>query len=210
MLLNPKQNKYEHLDARSRQMMLKTIEFFETKGKVSLKDDYEKRVWYTDFLDFLKKEKIFAHLLTPSRYGDANCRWDTFRNCDFNEILGFYGIPYWYAWQVTILGLGPIWMGQNEEVKKQTARLLDQGLHDARVAVALVDGRVGRQAIQVLLPVDVVDPHALPALDHHVERVVVVGPVLLFQFDECRCVRLCRLHGNTCRMRNRGASSRTA
>jgi acyl-CoA dehydrogenase len=127
MLLNPKKNKYEHLDARSRQMMLKTIEFFETKGKVSLKHDYEKRVWYTDFLDFLKKEKIFAHLLTPSRYGDANCRWDTFRNCDFNEILGFYGIPYWYAWQVTILGLGPIWMGQNEEVKKETARLLDQG-----------------------------------------------------------------------------------
>ncbi|MFZ1983329.1 MAG: acyl-CoA dehydrogenase family protein [Desulfatitalea sp.] len=127
MLLNPKKNKYEHLDARSRQIMLKTIEFFETKGKVRLKDDYEKRVWYTDFLDFLKKEKIFAHLLTPSRYGDANCRWDTFRNCDFNEILGFYGIPYWYAWQVTILGLGPIWMGHNEEVKKQTARLLDQG-----------------------------------------------------------------------------------
>ncbi len=127
MLLNPKKNTYGHLDERSRQIMLKTIEFFETKGKVSLKEDYEKRIWYRDFLDFLKKEKIFAHLLTPSHYGDENCRWDTYRNCDFNEILGFYGIPYWYAWQVTILGLGPIWMGNNEEVKRQTARLLDQG-----------------------------------------------------------------------------------
>ena len=33
----------------------------------------------------------------------------------FNEILGFYGLPYWYTWQVTILGLGPIWMSNNKE-----------------------------------------------------------------------------------------------
>ena len=25
--------------------------------------------------------------------------------------LAFYGLAYWYTWQVTILGLGPIWMG---------------------------------------------------------------------------------------------------
>ncbi len=49
------------------------------------------------------------------------------RNCAFNEILGFYGLQYWYTWQVTILGLGPIWMGNNEKVKEKTARLLDEG-----------------------------------------------------------------------------------
>ena len=107
--------------------MLKTIEFFETKGKVKLKSDYEGRVWYEDFIEFLKREKVFATLLTPLAYGEEGCRWDTYRNCAFNEILGFYGLPYWYTWQVTILGLGPIWMGNNEAVKTKTARLLQEG-----------------------------------------------------------------------------------
>ncbi|MBW2583784.1 MAG: acyl-CoA dehydrogenase, partial [Deltaproteobacteria bacterium] len=64
---------------------------------------------------------------TPTPYGDGDKRWDTYRNCTFNEILGFYGLQYWYTWQVTILGLGPIWMGNNEKVKEKTARLLEEG-----------------------------------------------------------------------------------
>ncbi len=33
----------------------------------------------------------------------------------------------WCAWQVSILGLGPIWMGDNEDVKHQTVQLLQDG-----------------------------------------------------------------------------------
>ena len=127
MILNPKENQYEYLDEESRSIMLKTIEFFENKGKEKLKSDYHGRVWYADFIEFLKSEKVFATLLTPSKYGEKDCRWDTYRNCAFNEILGFYGLPYWYTWQVTILGLGPIWMGGNEAVKAKTAGLLQEG-----------------------------------------------------------------------------------
>jgi len=127
MILNPAKNTYEHLDEKSRSIMLKTIEFFETKGKDKLKSDYHDKVWYADFIAFLKKEKVFATLLTPSAHGEEGCRWDTYRNCAFNEILGFYGLPYWYTWQVTILGLGPIWMGNNEAVKAKTAGLLEEG-----------------------------------------------------------------------------------
>ena len=126
-LLNPMKNKYEHLDERSREIMMKTISFFENKGRKKLKQDDHERAWYSDFLEFVKEEKIFSTLLTPSAHGEDDCRWDTFRNCEFNEILGFYGLCYWYTWQVSILGLGPIWMGQNEEVKKKTARLLKDG-----------------------------------------------------------------------------------
>ncbi|MBF0411706.1 MAG: acyl-CoA dehydrogenase [Desulfamplus sp.] len=126
-LLNPKTENFEHLDAESKEIMRKTINFFESKGKDKLKEDYHGKIWYADFLEFVKQEKIFYKLLTPSKYGKAGCRWDTARNCDFNEILGFYGLPYWYTWQVTILGLGPIWMGNNEAVKKKTAELLEQG-----------------------------------------------------------------------------------
>ncbi|MDM8526196.1 acyl-CoA dehydrogenase [Desulfococcaceae bacterium HSG8] len=127
MLLNPKKDKYEHLDEKSRDIMTRTIEFFEKKGKKKLKENDHERAWYADFLEFVKKEEVFATLLTPSEYGDGDTRWDTFRNCSFNEILGFYGLCYWYTWQVSILGLGPIWMGTNEDVKKKTAKLLKDG-----------------------------------------------------------------------------------
>jgi len=46
---------------------------------------------------------------------------------EFNEIISFYGLPYWYTWQVTILGLGPIWMSDNEEAKAKAASLLESG-----------------------------------------------------------------------------------
>ena len=129
MLLNPKKHSSACPDERSREIMRKTIEFFETKGKFKLKRDDHERVWYADFLDFVKNEKIFAELLTPSGYGQGNpdYRWDTWRNCEFNEILAFYALHYWYTWQVSILGLGPIWMGNNEQVKQKTAELLRDG-----------------------------------------------------------------------------------
>jgi acyl-CoA dehydrogenase len=127
MLFNPKKAQFDHLDERSREIMKKTIDFFETKGKKRLKEDDHERVWYDDFIQFLKKEGIFSTLLTPTQYGHKGCRWDTFRNMDFNEILSFYSLAYWYTWQVTILGLGPIWMGKNEAVKQKTARLLKEG-----------------------------------------------------------------------------------
>ena len=56
MLFNPKKAQLDHLDPRSREIMQKTIDFFETKGKKQLKQDDHERVWYDDFLDFIKKE----------------------------------------------------------------------------------------------------------------------------------------------------------
>ncbi len=127
MLLNPHKFNGEHLDENSRQIMKKTIEFFENKGKRKLKEDDRHRVWYDDLLEFIKENEIFYQLLTPPEYGEENCRWDTWRNCQFNEILGFYGLHYWYTWQVSILGLGPIWMSENEKAKQRAANLLKDG-----------------------------------------------------------------------------------
>ncbi len=127
ILLNPKKHHRKYVDPVSRDIMLKTIGFFETKGKKQLKDDDRLRVWYTDFLDFAKRERLFATLLTPAGYGDLEARWDTWRICEFAEILGFYGLAYWYTWQVSVLGLGPIWMSGNEDVKRRAATLLRDG-----------------------------------------------------------------------------------
>ncbi|MDF1550763.1 MAG: acyl-CoA dehydrogenase [Bacteroidales bacterium] len=126
-LLNPKHHNRPYKDKRSEEIMKKTIAFFENKGKASLKKDDQERTWYKEFLDFIGKEKIFADLLTPSKYGGENARWDMWRIQEFNEILGFYGLPYWYTWQVSILGLGPIWMSKNEKLKQKAAELLQKG-----------------------------------------------------------------------------------
>jgi acyl-CoA dehydrogenase len=127
ILLNPRQHQRYYPDERSREIMLHTIDFFEQKGKRKLKEDDHNRTWYADFLEFQKGERAFATLLTPAGYGGPDDRWDTWRNCEFNEILAFYGLAYWYTWQVSILGLGPIWQSENEALKQRAARLLREG-----------------------------------------------------------------------------------
>ena len=127
VLLDPRNLDRFYPDERSREVMRKTVEFFEAKGKRRLKEDDRAHTWYADFLDFVKKEGVFATTLTPAGYGAADSRWDTWRICEFAEILGFYGLHYWYTWQVSVLGLGPIWMSDNEALKERTAKLLEDG-----------------------------------------------------------------------------------
>jgi acyl-CoA dehydrogenase len=126
MILNPKKYDWKLPDAKSLSFMTDTIDFFESRGRGQLKKDDHERTWYQFYLDFEKNKEMFYNLLTPSPYGDGT-RWDTYRNCAYNEVLAFYGLNYWYTWQVSILGLGPIWMGKNEDVKKKTAQLLKEG-----------------------------------------------------------------------------------
>ncbi|MBN1290079.1 MAG: acyl-CoA dehydrogenase [Actinobacteria bacterium] len=128
ILLNPKDYSGEFPDRRTDEIMRRTIDFFEAKGRGKSKKDDHERLWYVDFLEFQKREGVFSTLLTPEDYAlDPDSRWDTWRNCAFNEITSFYGLAYWYTWQVSILGLGPIWMSGNEVVKTRTAKLLREG-----------------------------------------------------------------------------------
>lgn len=127
LLLNPKQYDRSHPDEKSRQIMLKTIDFFENKGLKSLKEDDQANKWYDDFIRFIKKEEIFATLLTPSGYGNPDSRFDLRRICEFSEITTFYSLAFQYAYQVSILGCGPVWMGNNEEAKHRAAKLFKDG-----------------------------------------------------------------------------------
>lgn len=126
-LLNPQKYERLHSDDTSRKLVEKAIAFFEKKGLKRIKEDDQSQVWYEDYLEFIKEEEVFYQLLTPSAHTGGETRWDMWRISEYNEILGFYGLCYWYAWQVTILGLGPIWMGTNEDLKKKTAALLKEG-----------------------------------------------------------------------------------
>jgi acyl-CoA dehydrogenase len=127
ILLNPKKYHRQISDERSREVMQKTIQFFENKGLAKLKEDFHERTWYADFIEFMKQEQILATMMLNAENGDENSRWDTSRVCEFAEILGFYGLCYWYTYQVSVLGIGPIWMGNNQALKEMAAQYLKDG-----------------------------------------------------------------------------------
>jgi alkylation response protein AidB-like acyl-CoA dehydrogenase len=124
LLLNPRTYDPDDLDPEARRLLRATIDWFEARGKAELKRTRHDREWYADFLDFMASEKAFATLLTP---GSQDGRWDTTRICAFGEVLAFYGLGYWYTWQVTILGLGPVWQSDNRAAKVRAAEILRQG-----------------------------------------------------------------------------------
>jgi acyl-CoA dehydrogenase len=123
-LLNPATYDPADLDDDARRLIAATVQWFEQRGKNELKRSFHEREWYADFLDFVARERAFSTLLTPASMGG---RWDTARICAFGEVLAFYGLGYWYTWQVTILGLGPIWQSDNDAAKERAARILDEG-----------------------------------------------------------------------------------
>ncbi|BAL87420.1 putative acyl-CoA dehydrogenase [Actinoplanes missouriensis 431] len=126
MLFNPHTYDPAHFDPETRRLLRATIDFFEERGKKALLDTYIDRAWYADFLEFSAETGLFATFLTPATDGD-DTRWDTARNVALSEILGFYGLNYWYTWQVTVLGLGPVWQSANADARKRAAELLDEG-----------------------------------------------------------------------------------
>ena len=128
-LLNPSHFDGAGFDEATRNLFTATIRWFEDRGMGRLTADDQAAEWYEDFVGFLRHERAFAILLTPVRDagGDPDKRWDTSRNAVFNEILGFYGLEYWYAWQVSILGLGPIWQSENELARAKAAEQLEAG-----------------------------------------------------------------------------------
>ncbi len=129
LLFNPNTYDPQQFDPETRRLLRSLIDWFEARGKTKLLQDDLEATWVTDFLDFIKRERIFATFLTPSEYadGDPNKRWDTSRNAALSEIFGFYGLAYWYAEQVTILGLGPIWQSNNKEAMQRAADQLEAG-----------------------------------------------------------------------------------
>ncbi|MEV1048270.1 acyl-CoA dehydrogenase family protein [Streptomyces sp. NPDC049916] len=127
-LFNPHTYDPGHFDPETRRLLRATVDWFEQRGKRRLIEDYRSRAWLGDFLDFAAREGLFATFLTPaSAAAGENQRWDTARIAALNEILGFYGLDYWYAWQVTILGLGPVWQSDNADARARAAELLGQG-----------------------------------------------------------------------------------
>jgi alkylation response protein AidB-like acyl-CoA dehydrogenase len=135
LLFNPATYDPTFLDEETRTALKDLVAFFEAKGNDQMQAEYFAGTWYDDFLDFCAQRGLLAMMGTPSSVGGllggqegaAKARWDTARINEFNEILGFYSLAHWYAWQVTVLGLGPVWISSNEEAKAQVGKLLESG-----------------------------------------------------------------------------------
>jgi acyl-CoA dehydrogenase len=138
LLFDPNTYDPQQFDAETRRLLRATIDWFEGQGKKRILDDDLTAQWPADFVDFVKREKLFATFLTPSEFASADAksasgeanpdkRWDAARNAALSEILGFYGLTYWYTEQVTILGLGPIWQSENKDAKLKAADDLEDG-----------------------------------------------------------------------------------
>lgn len=133
LLLNPKQYKDRgYPDERSKEIMIKTIQWFEEKGLAKQKEQFHDREFAEDFQKFVTEEGIFETLFLPKGYGsDPDQYYSTYRMYEFSEICGFYGAAYWYCYHVSTLGLDPVLMGDNEELKHKCAAKLKENAYCA-------------------------------------------------------------------------------
>lgn len=129
ILLHPHRYDPTQFDAETRRLLVATVNWFEQRGLDKLLEDFHNKTYYTDFLEFLAKENVIATFLTPAQNadGDPEKRWDSARISALSEITGFYGLNYWYPYQVTILGLGPVWQSENAAARKRAAVALEAG-----------------------------------------------------------------------------------
>jgi acyl-CoA dehydrogenase len=131
LLFNPSDYDPAGLDPATKADLLALIEFFESKGLAEMKSEHHSAAWYDDFLALIAENSTFARFGTPAQVGaligDPEARWDTTRINELNEILAFYSLAHWYAWQVTVLGLGPVWTSANDQAKALVGELLADG-----------------------------------------------------------------------------------
>lgn len=131
LLFNPQTYDPSSFDADTARQLLALVEFFESKGLARNKEEFYSGEWYSDFVDLIATNEIFSTFATPAEVGGMvgadEARWDLARINELNEILGFYSLAHWYAWQVSVLGLGPVWLSENESARVEVAELLRRG-----------------------------------------------------------------------------------
>lgn len=128
-LFNPRTETFAEFDPKTRELLTAVVGFFEDKGKVALTEDAHRAEWYDDWMAFLAESRVLAYMATPKAHAgaDPDKRWDTAFISRFNEITGFYGSQYWYAWGVSTLGLATIWQSRNGKAHARAAEELDRG-----------------------------------------------------------------------------------
>ena len=68
LLFDPNTYDPQQFDEETRRLLRATIDWFEGQGKKRILDADLAAQWPADFVDFVKREKLFATFLTPSEF----------------------------------------------------------------------------------------------------------------------------------------------
>ncbi len=102
-------------------------EFFDKKGLATLKKEDQAEGWYQDFVDHVAKHKIYATYLSPEKYSSLGNRFNFLSLCQFLETFAYYSPAHAYSFQVSFLGIFPILMSKNENLKMEAVKRLESG-----------------------------------------------------------------------------------
>ena len=72
LLFDPNTYDPQQFDDETRRLLRATIDWFEGQGKKRILDDDLAAQWPADFVEFVKREKLFATFLTPSEFADGD------------------------------------------------------------------------------------------------------------------------------------------
>ncbi len=127
VLLNPNKMSGTFPDAKTNQVMKDVRDYFENFGKLQILKDVADKRDLEDWYKYQGSKNIYSTMLTPTGYGNEDTSFDLSKISAISELFAFYNPSVWYTFQVSILGVCPIWMSDNEYQKNELAKLLNEG-----------------------------------------------------------------------------------
>jgi acyl-CoA dehydrogenase len=103
------------------------VEFFESKGLTTIKEEDRTEKWYEDWLAYQANHHLYAKLLSPKELSTVGGELNLLRLTRFLEVFGYFSAAHGYSLQVTFLGFFSILMGENEALKREAVAALEAG-----------------------------------------------------------------------------------
>src|SRR5947207_8995130 len=82
--------------------LLKITEFFLSKGLAALKREDAAECWYQDWIDYQAEHRIYASLLSPSKYSTLGFHFDLLKLVRAYELFGYFSPSHGYSLQVSL------------------------------------------------------------------------------------------------------------
>ncbi|HWL92970.1 MAG TPA: acyl-CoA dehydrogenase family protein [Phycisphaerae bacterium] len=108
-------------------LVRKLVEFFESKGLASIKEEDRHEQWYEDWIAYQGTHQLYARLLSPREHSRLGTEFDLLRYTRFLEVCGYFSPAHGYSLQVTFLGLCAILLGGNANLKREAIAALEAG-----------------------------------------------------------------------------------
>ncbi|WP_460729696.1 acyl-CoA dehydrogenase family protein [Nocardia heshunensis] len=101
--------------------------FTELGADALLKSEIQ-RQYPVNFLDFLGQSRLLVDSLVPTQLSNNPSGWHPYSIAALSEHLAFCSFTHWLMWHVTNLSVLPVWMSDNEHVRRAYVDELSQGI----------------------------------------------------------------------------------